>query len=48
MNTSQEYWNQFLQTGAPEDYLLFRKAVRMEEQNVLEDTGLGASPDGVQ
>ena len=48
MNTSDYYWNQFLQTGAPADYLLFRDAVRMEERNVFEDTGAGTAPDGLQ
>lgn len=48
MNTSDYYWNLFLQTGSPADYLLFRNAARMEERDVLEDTGPGPAPDGLQ
>lgn len=48
MNTSEYYWNLFMQTGAPADYLQFRSAARMEERNVFEDTGSCAPPDGIQ
>lgn len=40
MNT-RECWQSFLQTGAPELYLLYRQAQKMEIQNVLDDTGPG-------
>ena len=48
MNTSDYYWNLFLETGAPECYLLFRSAVRMEGRDVSENTGTCPAPDGVQ
>ena len=41
--TSQEYWQMFMETGAPELYLLFNKAKRMENTHVLDDTRSGAS-----
>jgi len=48
MNTSDYYWNLFLQTGSPKDYLQFRAAARMEERNVSENTGTCPAPDTVQ
>lgn len=47
MNAS-DYWNLFMETGAPECYMLFRQASRTEEQDVFEDTGTCAPPNGVQ
>lgn len=37
------FWLAFMDTGAPEMYLLFRKARKLEESNVPDDKGLGAS-----
>ena len=37
----QVFWNMFVETGAPEMYLLFKKAHRMEESNVSDDPGSG-------
>ena len=34
-------WNAFLQTGAPELYLMYKQAVKMENGNVLDDTRPG-------
>lgn len=39
---AQDYWNVFLETGAPEMYLLFNQARRMEGRHVSEDPGLGS------
>ena len=39
---AQDYWNIFLETGAPEMYLLFNKARRMEGKDVSEDQGIGS------
>lgn len=36
---AQDYWQVFLETGAPEFYLLYNNARRMEQSNVLDDTG---------
>ena len=41
--TSQDYWQMFVETGAPEMYLLFNNARKMENLHVLEDTSLGAA-----
>lgn len=41
---AQDYWSIFLETGAPEAYLLYTKALKMEEKHVFDDTG--ASPAG--
>ena len=45
---ANDYWNLFLETGAPECYLMFRRASQTEEQDVLENSGPCAPPDGVQ
>ena len=34
-------WGLFLETGAPEIYMLYNKARRMEASNALENTGVG-------
>ena len=47
MNAS-DYWTLFMETGAPECYLLFQAARRGTEQDVFEDTGPCAPPNGVQ
>lgn len=39
--TSQDYWQIFLETGAPEMYLLYNSARKMEKCDVLENTGSG-------
>ena len=40
--TSQNYWQIFLETGAPEFYLLFNNARKMETSYVPDDPGTGA------
>lgn len=45
---AQDYWNVFLETGAPEMYLLYNQARRMEEQNVCNDPGTGSAGLGLQ
>lgn len=39
---SQNYWELFLETGAPEMYLLYHQAKRMEENYVPDHPGSGA------
>lgn len=41
------FWELFLDTGAPEMYLLYHKAKKMEETNVLDDQGPGAACFGI-
>ncbi len=45
---AQDYWNVFLETGAPEMYLMFQKARRMEKAHVFDDTGSGITGDRLQ
>ena len=39
---SQDYWQMFIETGAPEMYLLYNNARKTETNNVLDNPGLGA------
>lgn len=45
---ASDYWNIFLETGAPEAYMLYSKALKMENAHVPDDTGLGTSGHGLQ
>lgn len=44
---AQDYWKIFLETGAPEMYLLYSRERRMEETHVFDHTGTGASYHGL-
>ena len=46
--TSQDYWQMFLETGAPEMYLLYNNARKMEKANVLDNTGPGSTGYSLQ
>lgn len=39
---AQNFWNLFLETGAPEMYLLYNQARKLEEGHVPESPGAGA------
>ena len=43
-----DYWNFFVETGAPEYYLLYQKALKMEAKHVPNDSGHCPSGDGLQ
>lgn len=43
---AKEYWKLFVETGAPELYMLYRQ--KLEEQNVPERSGVGSSGNGLQ
>lgn len=45
---AQDYWSIFLETGAPEAYLLYTRALKLEEKHVFDDTGTGSSRHGLQ
>ena len=45
---AQDYWQLFLETGVPEYYLLYSKAMKMEAGHVPNDTGAGATGHGLQ
>lgn len=46
--TSQDYWQIFLETGAPEIYLLYNKALKMETSYVPDNTGTGTASHSLQ
>ena len=46
--TSQDYWQMFMETGAPELYLLYNNARKMENTHVLDNTGSGAAGHSLQ
>ena len=43
-----DYWHLFLETGAPEAYLAYSKAMKMEEQHVPDDPGRCPESNGLQ
>lgn len=45
---AQGIWQVFLDTGAPEAYLLFNKVRKMEDIHVLDDSGACAAGHGLQ
>lgn len=45
---SHSLWLAFLDTGAPEMYLLYSKLKRQEESNVSDNPGVGSSGNQLQ
>ena len=45
---SKDYWQLFLDSGAPEYYLLYQNALKMEGSHVLDDSGHRAAGHGLQ
>ena len=45
---SNDYWQMFMETGAPELYLLYHKAQKMENTNVFDGSGTGSAGQGIQ
>ncbi len=45
---ANEYWDVFIETGAPEIYLLYKQARKMEDTDVFDRTWAGASGDRLQ
>jgi len=45
---SQDYWQMFLETGAPELYLLFNNARKTENSNVFDNPGPGTPGHSLQ
>lgn len=45
---AQQFWQLFLETGAPEVYLLYQKELRAEGKYVFNDPGIGAAGHGLQ
>ena len=40
--TSQEWWQLFVETGAPDIYLMYNQSREMEQTHVFDDSGIGA------
>ena len=40
---AKDYWQLFMQTGAPELYLLYNSAKKMEIKNVSDRSGTGVT-----
>lgn len=45
---AMDYWNIFMETGAPEAYLSYTLALKREEHHVSEDPWPGAPGHGLQ
>ena len=45
---AKDYWQLFVETGAPEAYLMYSNALKMEGKYVPERSGSGASGNGLQ
>ncbi len=45
---SMDYWHLFLETGAPEAYLLYTKAMKLEENHVPDGSGHRPESDRLQ
>ena len=45
---ANDYWTIFLETGAPEMYLMFNQARKMEEENVFNGSGACPTCQGLQ
>lgn len=45
---AKDYWNLFVETGAPEMYLLYSNALKLEEGYVPERSGSGPAGHGLQ
>ena len=45
---AMDYWNFFLETGVPEYYLLYQKALKMEVNHVPNDSGHCPPGHGLQ
>ena len=45
---AQDYWEMFIETGAPELYLMYNHARKMEKAHVLDDSGPGFTGHSLQ
>ena len=45
---ARDYWQIFLETGAPEAYLSYRNALKSEANHVPDHQGVGPAGDGLQ
>ena len=45
---AKDYWYLFMETGAPEAYLMYTNAMRLEGKYVFDNTGNCAKSNGLQ
>jgi len=45
---SKDYWDIFMETGAPEAYLSYTKALKMEARDVSDNAGVGTQGHRLQ
>ena len=45
---ANDYWNLFMETGAPEAYLSYSKALKMEIKHVSDHKGPRSAGNGLQ
>ena len=45
---AKDYWNIFMETGAPEAYIAYSRALKMEKTYVSDHEGPGAAGHGLQ
>lgn len=45
---SSQIWHLFIETGAPEMYLLYQRALRMEKSDVFNHTSSGSESSRLQ
>lgn len=45
---AREYWQLFLETGAPEAYLMYSRQIKMEGMHVSDDSGYRPQSNGLQ
>lgn len=45
---AKDYWQLFVETGAPEAYLMYSNALKMEGKYVPERSGAGITSHGLQ
>ena len=45
---AQDYWQLFLETGAPEAYLMYSRQMKMETDYVYDDSGCGPAGNRLQ
>lgn len=45
---ADSYWKLFMETGAPEMYLMYTQALKTEDNNVFDDPGYRPQSNGLQ
>ena len=45
---ARDYWRIFMETGAPEAYVMYNQAKRLENNHVFDDSGSGVTRHRLQ